>query len=139
SGDVSPSGVFWPTGTIYPVESIDLHAFAPNTAASADGWQLSDNNRDQRIITLERPSILKALLVIYTLFAVGYILFLLRVAKVDNLPTLIGLVSLFAARETLTRGVTIFPTIVDYVIFTAFVFAGIATALRLLKVQTTQG
>jgi hypothetical protein len=136
SGEFSPSGTFWPTGSVYPVDSITVHDFVPNTTASVDGWKLSDDNRDQRLITLQRPSLMKAMLIAYILFVGVGIFVILRATDADKLPALIGfLTTVFGVRETLTRGTNIFPNLVDYVLFIAFIFAGLSIIIRVIKAQ----
>jgi hypothetical protein len=110
-----------------------VEIYAPNMAGTADGMQLSNDNLSERIITLRRPWIMWVLFATYVLLAAGQVVALLGVAKTESLATgILGLTSLFVAREALTRGVSIFPTLVDYLLAIAFLSAGLAYIYRVL-------
>ncbi len=122
--------------TVYPLDFLNVEVFDPNLTASSDGWRFSSDIHGERTITLKRPILIRIMFITYVILAMFYLAALTIAGKTDSLLTnIIGLGALFGTREALTRGVTIFPTLVDYVLFLVFLFAGLAITWRVLSEQ----
>jgi len=114
-----------------------VRVLAPNLMVTLENpAQGSNTDSPQPIVTLERPLITRGLFTVYILFAIAYIVALWRIAKPETLVgSLIGLTAIFGARETLSRGADVFPTLLDFVLFLAFLLIGMVTIYRVLLIK----
>lgn len=125
--------------TIYPIDLLNIRIGNSNLITTSSTQQMPEEQSSEVLLRIVRPWPMKVLFIGYVFFALFYLVFLARLGTIKNWPAaLIGLTALFGAREILTRGVDLYPNLVDYALLVVFILTGYIVVFKTVSTDTKQ-